>query len=177
MKRTVIVFGLLSGVIITGMMVGSVYICYHNEDFKGNTVLGYAAMVVAFSFIYVGVRNYRNKHLHGVISFGRAFRTGLLITLVASSMYVLVWLVYYYGFVPDFMDKYTEYVLRTARSDGATATELEMKAADMARFSELYKNPLMVVLITYAEVFPLGLVISLISALLLKRKHPVAGSV
>ncbi|WP_257669989.1 DUF4199 domain-containing protein [Parapedobacter tibetensis] len=170
MKKNVIVFGLISGLIITGMMVYSVNLCYHSEDFKGNDIAGYAAMIVAFSFIFVGIRNYRNKYLNGIISFGKAFKTGLYITLVASTIYVLVWLVYYYGFIPDFMDKYTDYVLRNAESDGANPTELAKKTEEMAKFKDLYKNPVMVVLITYSEVFPLGLVISLISALLLKRK-------
>ena len=171
MKKTVIVFGLIAGAIIAGMMVYSINLCYHNEDFKGNAVVGYAAMLAAFSFIFVGVRNYRNKYLGGFISFGKAFKTGLFIALVASTIYVLAWLVYYYGFIPDFMDKYTDYVLRTARTDGATAAELARKSEEMASFKELYKNPVMVVLITYAEVFPLGLVIALVSALLLKRKQ------
>jgi len=171
MKKTVIVFGLISGVIITGMMMWSVYVCYHNENFKGNDTLGYTAMIVAFSFIFVGVRSYRNNYQNGVISFGKAFKAGLFITLIASTIYVLVWLVYYYGFIPDFMDKYTDYVLRTAKADGATAAELGKKAEEMANFKELYKNPVMVVLITYSEVFPLGLVIALISALLLKRRR------
>lgn len=173
MKRTAIVFGLISGIIITSMMLWGVYLCYHKEDFRGNDVLGYAAMVAAFSFIFVGMRNYRNKYLNGFITFGKAFKTGLFIAFVASTIYVLVWLVYYYNFVPDFMDKYTEYVLRTAKSDGATEAELAKKAEEMAHFKELYKSPVMVILITYSEVFPLGLIISLISALLLKRKQPV----
>ncbi|MGK6352434.1 DUF4199 domain-containing protein [Parapedobacter sp. DT-150] len=169
MNRTAIVFGLISGAIITTMMVWSVQMCYNSEDFKGNAIMGYTAMVVAFSFIFIGVRNYRNKYLGGFITFGKAFKAGLWIAFVASTIYVLVWLVYYYSFVPDFMDVYTDYVLRTAKSDGATAAELAKKTAEMADFKELYKNPLMVVLITYAEVFPIGLVIALISALLLKR--------
>ncbi|SEK80082.1 DUF4199 domain-containing protein [Parapedobacter koreensis] len=171
MKRTAIVFGLISGVIITAMMVYGVYLCYHKEDFKGNTTMGYTAMVVAFSFIFVGIRNYRNKYLGGFISFGKAFKTGLFIALVASTIYVLVWLVYYYGFIPDFMDKYAGYVLRTAEAEGATPAELAAKTEEMATFKELYKSPVMVVLITYAEVLPLGLIIALFSALVLKRKQ------
>ena len=170
MKKNVLVFGLISGLLITGMMLYSVSRVYNNAEFKSNDVLGYAAMIVAFSFIFVGIKNFRDKYNKGAISFGKAFRTGLYITLIASTMYVVVWLIDYYLFIPDFLDKYTTCVLREARSDGASQLELDKKAAEMASFTQMYKNPLFVVLITYSEVFPVGLIVSLISALILKRK-------
>ena len=73
-------------------------------------------------------------------------------------------------FIPDFMDKYTTQVLNQAKSSGASQLELEKKATEMATFKEMYKNPLMVILITYAEILPIGLIVTLTSALLLKRK-------
>lgn len=176
MKKNVLVFGLISGFIITVMMVISVAMCYRREDFEGNVVVGYTAMILAFSLIFIGIRNYRNKYNNGVITFGKAFRIGLFITLVASTMYVVVWLIDYYLFIPDFMDKYTAHVLRQSQADGASQQELQKKAAEMAKFKEMYKNPLMVILLTYAEVMPIGLVITLISAAILKRrsKGPLA---
>jgi hypothetical protein len=170
MKKNVLVFGLISGLIITTMMVYSVSKCYAQEDFEGNDVLGYTAMIAAFSFIFVGIRNYRNKYNGGIITFKKAFSTGLLITLVASTVYVGVWLIDFYVFVPDFMDKYVPHVMKQLQEAGATPQELEEKATQMASMKEMYKNPLFVVLISYAEVFPIGLIISLISALILKRK-------
>lgn len=170
MKRNVWVFGLISGLLITGMMLYSVAKIQRGDHLGGNDVLGYAAMIVAFSFIFVGIRNFRDKYNQGIISFGKAFRIGLLITLVASTLYVAVWLVSYYIFVPDFMDKYTVCVLNDAKADGATQLQLTQKAGEMASFKEMYKNPLFVILITYSEVFPIGLIISLISALILKKK-------
>ena len=174
MKKNVWVFGLISGLLITGMMLYSVTKIYRGGDFKGNDVLGYAAMIVAFSFIFVGVKNYRDKYNHGVISFGKAFKMGLLITLVAATMYVTVWLVDYYFFVPDFIDKYTTCVLNDAKRDGATAAQLTQKTSEMASFAEMYKNPLFVILITYLEVIPVGLIVSLICALILKKKNKQA---
>jgi hypothetical protein len=82
----------------------------------------------------------------------------------------LVWLVYYYNFVPGFIDQYTKHVLYEARLSGLTEGELEEKAKQMADFKEMYKSPLFVVLISYAEVLPIATVIALISALILKRK-------
>jgi hypothetical protein len=170
MKRNVWVFGLISGVIVTAMMLYSAARINSGADFDGNAVLGYTAMIVAFSFIFVGIKNYRDKYNAGIISFGKAFKIGLLITLVASTMYVAVWLVDYYLFMPDFIDKYTACVMNDAKENGATVVELNKKAGEMAKFARMYENPLFVVFATYLEVFPVGLIVSLICALILKRK-------
>lgn len=171
MKKNVLVFGLISGAIVSLMMVFSVLMCYGDPNYKGNMVLGYAGMLVAFSFIFVGVKNYRDKYNNGAINFGKAFKVGLLIALIASTIYVVVWLFDYYLFVPDFMDKYNAHLLKEAREAGADAATLSKKTAEAENFKQLYKNPLFVILITYSEVLPVGIVIALISALILKRKH------
>ena len=136
----------------------------------GNDVLGYAVMVVIFSLIFFGVRNYRNKELGGVITFGKAFKTGFLIALVASTVYVAVWLFYYYLFVPDFIDVYSEHVLTQCTSEA----ELTAKTEEMNNFAQMYSNPLFVVLITYSEVLPVGLIVVLVSSFILKKKGKVS---
>ena len=166
MKKNILIFGLVTGAILSINMVIVVNVLYNNPDFESNDFLGYSTMVVILSLIYFGVRNYRNKQLNGVISFGKAFKAGLLIALVVSTMYVVVWLFYYYLFVPDFMEVYASHVLEQCTSPdelAATKEEIEM-------FREMYKNPLFVVLLTYAEVLPVGLIVTLISSLILKRK-------
>lgn len=171
MKKNVLIFGLISGLIITTMMLITVSMCYAKSDFDGNMFLGYAAMILAFSMIFVAVKNYRDKYNGGVVSFGKAFKIGLYISLIASTMYVVVWLIDYYYFIPDFMDRYTDHVLREAKRDGALPAELDKKAVEMATFKDLYKNPLLVILITYSEILPIGILVSLISAFFLKRKQ------
>lgn len=170
MKKNVLVFGLIAGIIVTTMMVISVAMCYSRENFEGNVVVGYAAMLIAFSMIFIGIKNFRDKYNNGLITFGKAFRIGLYITLIASTMYVVVWLIDYYLFVPDFMDKYTAHVLRQTQEDGASQQELQKKTAEMAKYKEMYKSPVMVILLTYAEVLPIGLIVALISAAILKRR-------
>lgn len=170
MKRIVTRYGFIAGLIVTAWMVGSVAMCYSRNNFEGNMMLGYASMVLAFSFIYVGIKSYRDQDKGGFISFGKAFKVGLIISLIASTMYVVVWLIDYYVFIPDFLEKYTAHVLNQTKAAGASQQEITAKTAEMANFKQMYKNPLMVVLITYAEILPVGLIISLICALLLKRK-------
>lgn len=169
MKKIILICGLIAGFILTATMIISTALCYANENFESNMALGYASMVLAFSLIFVGIKNYRDNYNDHMISFGKAFKIGLYISLIASTMYVLVWLVDYYVFIPDFMDKYTAHVLKEAKTAGASAAELATKADEMNGYKEMYKNPLMVVLLTYSEVLPIGLVISLICAFLLKR--------
>jgi len=110
MKRNILICGLISGAIVAILMVFTSMACYKNEDFESSMVLGYASMILAFSLVFVGIKNYRDKFNHGEVSFGKAFKIGLYITLIASTMYVVVWLIEYYLFIPDFMDKYTAHV-------------------------------------------------------------------
>jgi hypothetical protein len=168
MKRNVLIFGLILGALMCVNMFKMVDMCYNSPNFKSNDVVGYAIMVVVFSLTFFGIRNYRNKELNGVISFGKAFKAGALITLVGSTLYVVVWLFYYYLFVPDFLDKYIPHVLREAAESGTA--NLAAKTKEMADFKEMYKNPLFIILITYFEVLPVGLIVALISAFILKKK-------
>lgn len=171
MKRNVWIFGLVMGSILCINMVYMVHLCYTNPDFKSNDLVGYVGMVVIFSLIFFGVKNYRDKQLDGFISFGQAFKMGILIATIASIMYVVVWLFYYYLFVPDYLEKYILLVLKET-----PAADLPAKTKEMESFKEMYKNPLFVVLITFSEVFPVGLVVSLISAFFLKRNNKTAVS-
>ncbi|MEC3880294.1 DUF4199 domain-containing protein [Parapedobacter sp. 10938] len=166
MKKVVLIFGLVIGAVFCANIGFMIYWMYHNPDLKGNDIVGYAAMVLVFSLIFFGTRNYRNKYLDGYITFGKAFKTGALIALVGSTIYVLVWLFCYYLFVPDFMDVYSDYVLKNCTED-----DLPAKTKEMANFKEMYKNPIFVILITYSEVLPIGLAVALISALILKKKN------
>ncbi|MFT3824305.1 MAG: DUF4199 domain-containing protein [Chitinophagaceae bacterium] len=171
MKKNVFIFGGLAGLIISTFMVCSIALCYHKEQYEGSMVIGYAAMLISFSFIFVGIRNYRNKYNGGVISFGKAFTIGLYISLIASTIYVLAWLVDYYMFIPDYMDKYAEHAIKQAQQKGVSAAEMSKTVEQMNGYKEAYKSPILVILFTYLEILPVGLVVSLISALLLKKKN------
>ncbi len=143
MKRKVWIFGLTLGAILAGHAVYMMSLVHNNPEFQSNDVIGYAAMVIVFSLTFFGIRNYRNKQLGGFISLGNAFKTGALISLVGSTVYVVIGLSYYYLFVPDFLDKYNIHVIAQATRNGATAAELAAKTKELAQFSEMYKNPLL----------------------------------
>jgi hypothetical protein len=171
MKKNVIVFGLIVGALLTGMMLYSASQCYNNPEFRSNDVLGYAAILASLSLIFVAIKNYRDKYQGGFITFGQAFKVGAYVSLIASTMYLLVWLFDFYLFLPDFAERYADHCMFEARLEGASSDELTKKATEMEQFKEMYKNPLFVIISTLAEVLPLGLLVSLISALFLKRKE------
>ena len=164
MKKITLIFGCIIGAILTIHSILHVNMVYNNPDYKGNDVLGYATMVAMFSLIYFGVRNYRNNHLNGKISFLKALKTGAIICFIASTIYVVFGLAYYYLFVPDFVDVFTEYMIKNSAPDQVEAT-----TAQMATFKELYKNPLFAILISYFEVLPIGMIVALFSAFIVKK--------
>lgn len=171
MKRTILIYGLILGAILSINMFFVVQLFYHSPDFKSNDFVGYSAQVLVFSLVFFGIRNYRNKQLGGVISFGKALKTGVIITLIASTLYVIVWLFYYYLFVPDFIDKFIPHVLKETARKGATPEQLAETTKQMEQYREMYKSPFFVILLTYAEVVPVGLIVALISSFILKRKQ------
>ncbi len=171
MKKNVLIFGLVLGTILAANTVYMMNEVCTNPELETNDVIGYAVMVIVFSLTFFGTRNYRNKELNGEISFGKAFKTGTLIALVGSTIYVVVGLSYYYLIAPDFLDAYILHVMKDATRNGATASELAAKAEQMKQFKEMYSNPLFAILISYMVVFPVGLIVALVSALILKRKH------
>jgi hypothetical protein len=172
MKRNILVFGSISGIIVGTLMALSLFWANQGHDIKEGMLLGYASMVIALSLIYAGVRNFRDKYNDGVISFAKALKLALGITLIASTIYVAVWLVEFYVFIPDFMDKYTAAHIQQVKASGLSPADLQKQVADMEHMRDVYDhNPLVVVLYTYLEIVPVGVIISLITALLLKRKQ------
>ncbi|MBX2899546.1 MAG: DUF4199 domain-containing protein [Cyclobacteriaceae bacterium] len=174
MKKNLLIFGLILGAILASHAVYMMHLLMQNPNMVSNDLVGYVAMIVVFSLTFFGIRNYRNKYLNGFISLGQAFKTGALIALIGSTVYVVAGLSYYYLFAPDFLDKYTEHVLAMATRNGATPNQLDAKATELAQFKEMYKNPLFAILISYAEVLPVGLVVAFVSSLFLKRKPATA---
>jgi hypothetical protein len=127
-------------------------------------------MVLAFLLVFFGIRSYREEVGEGTISFGKAFQVGILITLVACVVYVLAWQVVYWGFYPDFLDQYSAHAVEKARAAGESEAAIREMEADMASWGKLYQNPFFNAGITFLEVFPVGLIVSLISAAILRRR-------
>lgn len=171
MKKIVLKFGLISGALLVAMMFATVPFV-DRIGFDNGVIVGYTTMVVAFLFIFFGIRSYRETLGNGYISFGRAFSVGILITVISCLCYVIAWQILYFNFMPDFLDKYTQYLTEKSRASGATPAEIAKQVAEMERFEELYQNPFYNAVITFfIEPFPIGLIITLISALILRKRR------
>jgi hypothetical protein len=170
MNRNTFIYGFALGVILCGNIVYTVQLCYRHSDFENSEVIGYAVMSIANSLVFFGILNYRKNQPDQAISLGKAFQTGAIIALLASTMYVVFWLFYYYLVVPDFMEVYIPHALQEAVKNGASASELASKTKELENFRLWYKNPLFVILMTYFEVLPIELIVACISSLILKRK-------
>jgi hypothetical protein len=170
MKKIVIVCGLISGFIVTTWFLGSMAVFGSDFNFDKGMFYGFASMIMAFSLIFVGIKNYRDNYNNGVISFGKGFQIGFLISLIASTIYVVTWLIMYFNFMQDFDEKYTEHVLSSMQKKGESPEAIDAKKTEMNEMWVLYQNPFICALFTYTEILPVGLVISLIAALILKRK-------
>ena len=164
MINNIVKNGIFGVIIAATVMSSMVFYMKANPGLEPNAIVGFIGILLAFIFTIKGIKDQREIN-NGVISFGKAFLTGLWISLIISTIYVLVWLVIHYNVFPDFMEKYSEMVLKNTKPE-----ELAAKTTEMNQMKEWYKNPLMVILLTYMEIFPLGIVVSLIGALVLKKK-------
>ena len=175
MIKNVLVYGLISGGIVSTLMLVSIGFMDPSGggmDMNTGMVVGYASMLLAFSLVFVGTRNYREKFNNGVISFGKAFKVGFLIVLVASTIYVISWLIYYFAFMPDFIDQYSDFYLKELADNGVSQAEIDKQTLEMEEFKKMYNNPFFTAIFTYMEILPIGLLVTLISSLILKRKQP-----
>jgi hypothetical protein len=171
MQKIVLVYGLIAGLILTTVMFVTTSFIVNESNFAGGEILGFVSMIIALSMVFFGTKSYRDNHLGGHISFGQAFKVGIMITLVASLMYVIGWEVYSQTVMPDFMDKYTEHLIREQRAEGASEAEIAATTKEMKQWGEMYKNPLVRAGMTFIEIFPVGLLITLICSLILKRRR------
>lgn len=170
MKKTVLTFGLISGVVMLLAMLVSMQFHQELQDRDAALLVGYATMVIALSSIFFAVRSYRDRELGGTITFGKAFQLGVLISLVAGVLYAIGWMVYSAIAMPDFMEQYARNTIEHLKKSGASARQIAEETKSMNQWKELYKNPLIKFILTFLEMAPVGLVISLISAFALRTK-------
>ena len=172
MKRTVLTFGLISGALLSAMMlVMMLFIDQIGMDH--GMVIGYTTMVLAFLLVFFGIRSYRDTVGGGQISFARAVGVGVLITVIASVCYVITWEIIYFNFLPDFGDKYAAHAIESVRASGKPPAEIEREIEQMRSMMDLFKNNILFnIAIAFLEPLPVGLVMTLISALVLRKRAP-----
>jgi hypothetical protein len=169
MKKTVLIFGLISGAISSVLMVATLPFA-HKIGFSKALVLGYTTIVLSFLLVYFGIRSYRDNVGNGKITFTKAFAVGICITLISCIFYVVTWEILYFNFMHNFMDNYGADMIEKLKASGASAAAVQVQVEHLKKMKEQYENPLFNSLMTFIEPFPVGLVITLISAAVLRKK-------
>jgi hypothetical protein len=176
MGRIIAVYGIIAGIVVAiGTLAGMAMV----PDGGGTIgmVVGYLTMLVAMSLVFVGVRQYRNVVLGGIIRFWQALWAGLGIAAIACLFYVLAWEVYMFATDYSFFPQYVSATVETMKAEGKSAAEIAKFSAEMKTFEAQYANPLFRMLITFSEIAPVGLLVALISAALLRNRGFMPGKV
>lgn len=166
-------FGVIAGVVLSSISTILFYIHSKDMDFGDNSLLvGYLVMIISFSIIFFAVRSYRDNVKEGRVTFGKGFLVGLYITLIASVFYVVVWEIYYQTSFHEFAQQYFAQSAEKAKASGLQGEELQKEIDNMKEMADLYTNNVLFRWgMTFIEPLPVGLLISLISAVLLRRKR------
>jgi hypothetical protein len=165
MKKTVLTFGLISGGMMAAMMLGTLPFTSSAWLQAHSMVIGYTTMVLSFMLVFFGIRSYRENIGGGTITFGRAFAVGILITLISSVLYVVTWEIMYFG-IPSFGEKFMTMCVAHIKSSGASPEAIQTELNQL----KYLNNPLINAALTFTEPFPVGLIITLVSALILRKK-------
>ena len=169
MKKTVLTFGLISGAVSTSMMLITVPFV-DAIGWKKGEILGYTGIVLSALLVFFGVRSYRENAAGGRLTFGRGFAVGILITLISSACYVGTWEIVYFKFMPGFAEKYAAHMVERAKASGASPQKMDETERKAKQFTQMYHNPAINVAMTFMEVFPIGLMVTLVSAGILRKK-------
>lgn len=171
MRKIILVYGAIAGGIVIFIIIASLLWAGTESLHTTSPLLGYVIMIAAFSLVFFGIKTYRDEHLGGAIRFGNALVVGLGITAVASLVYVLGWELYLFFTESNFMELYIEAELEQMKTGGASLEALAEARENFNYYREIYRNPFLRMGITLTEIFPVGLVITFISAGLLKNSE------
>lgn len=175
MRKVTFTFGLLSGAIVSVFLFIIMGLCENGTiTFDNSEFIGYGSMVIALSMIFFGIKSYRDNYLNGAIKFGKGLQVGLLIALVASLIYAAAGETFYQidpAGQAALTSKYADYQINKMKEGGASPAAIEQKAKETASMMEMYKNPLLRFVMTLAIILPVGIIITLISAAVLRKKE------
>jgi uncharacterized membrane protein YhaH (DUF805 family) len=170
MLRTIVFFGLIAGVIAI-LPMSFIALNSGHKSFASSLTFGYLVMLLAFSMIFVGVKRLRDQTHGGVIKFLPALLVGLGISVVASVIYAIGWEIALAATHYSFADSYAASMIASAQAKGASAAELQRVTAEAHTFKVQYADPSFRLPMTFIEIFPVGVVVSLIAAALLRNSR------
>ncbi|MEQ9403993.1 MAG: DUF4199 domain-containing protein [Cyclobacteriaceae bacterium] len=169
-KKIAVKYGAISGLLIVSSWFIGYMLSGGETHFEGGEVVGYGVMLLALTAVFMGVKSKRDDSDNPTFTFKEGFLTGLGIVIVASLIYVIGWLIYMPTFAPDFIDKYQTSQIELVQNSELSPEEKTNQINEVRESIENYKKPHVMVAYTFIEIFPVGLIVALITALILRRK-------
>ncbi|MEO8384818.1 MAG: DUF4199 domain-containing protein [Betaproteobacteria bacterium] len=170
MFKKILTYGVIAGLIV-GSMLSAVTISMKDNPPTYGVALGYLTMLVALSLVFIAVKRYRDLDLGGVIRFWPAFGMGVAISFIAGIFYVTAWEISVAVVNLDFADSYSKAMIAQHKARGVSGEALAKFVAEMDQFKIQYANPVWRLPMVFAEIFPVGVLVSLISAALLRNSR------
>lgn len=166
MKKSVLRYGGLSVLFMCIFFLFSTLGPF-KEDFNAREILGWIGIFLSTVFIYFGIRYYRDRHNNGRLSFGKGLQVGLLILILPSVAFGLFSLIYI-ELNPEFMNNYYNAQVDQIKAS-LPAAEAMAKIVEMEKQKEIFMHPAVQFFAMFFSVFAVGLIVTVISALVLRR--------
>jgi len=174
MMRKILGYGVVAGLIVGVPMIVTFVALKGHAPLTYGMIIGYTTMLIALSTVFVAIKRHRDSDLGGVIGFWHGFGIGLGISFVASLIYVATWESLQAFMHMDFASGYANALIEQQKAAGASAEALAKFSAEMEQFKIDYANPLYRLPMTFTEIFPVGVLVSLIAAVLLRNRRFLA---
>jgi hypothetical protein len=175
MTKIVLIFGLISGAIAGFLMwILMSFVGSERIDFDSGMIWGYATMIIALSLVFFGIKSYRDNN-GGRITFLKGLQVGILISIISALCYAASWEIYYPSVGDEFMKKYTAYELNKMKANGASEAELKKTRVEGEKFMEMYKNFFVRFAFSLMEIMPVGIIVTLVSAALLRKSEVLSA--
>ncbi|NII74032.1 hypothetical protein FHW84_002617 [Dyella sp. SG562] len=174
MLRTILKYGLIAGLVVGGFELATFVLFSGMPPLKYGMVVGYTTMLIALSAVFVGIKRHRDVDRGGVIGFWPALGVGLGISFIAGIFYVAAWEAVQSMMHMDFASSYAQAIIASQKAKGASAEALAKLTTEMEAFKVQYANPMYRLPMTFTEIFPIGVLVSLVSAGLLRNSRFLA---
>lgn len=170
MNKTILTYGLLSGLVSALLMTASTLYFNSTQNSEGSMLIGFGGIAISMLVVFMGVRKFRDNDRNGSITFGQALMVALLMTVISCICYAIAWMILSAVFMPDFMDKYVAGKLEAMKAAGKSEAEIQQATESFEMTKTMYKNPFFKFGITLTEPLIVALPMCLIAALVYKRK-------
>ncbi|MFT5513285.1 MAG: hypothetical protein ACI8SE_001691 [Bacteroidia bacterium] len=176
MKNNAVKFGIIAGLITsTFTVIGGLMMANGAEGgaYDNTEIIGYSGIFLAYSMIVVGMIKERQQR-GGALSYGQTLLVGIKISGIAALLYVAAWMIMT-AIYPQILEGMFTMMEEGIKTGDLSVTDKQDQLNQMATWKGYYGNPLAKAGLTFMEIFPIGLGISLISAIFIFKK-PVATS-